>query len=237
MADNVDIGSVIQDIFWETMASVNTVSIGQIVTYDGVERTATIQPVFKRLHRDETTQEPLDKLYEVPVIFPGAGNRWLMFDLAVDSYVILLSCQRALDDFLLTGGVVNVSSRRRFHASDTIALAGICPQPLNFAAGKATPADTIELRNNDRSEFISFGPNGLNITASLVNIVGDITVDGKIESTGDVVVGGDVKATGEVIGSDCSAGVLGVALPISVLSHIHTAPPAVFAYPWVITVP
>lgn len=109
-----------QDIF----ASMNCVKVGEITSFDGVKKTATIQVLFKRQYPDGTIASyPL--LLDCPVFTLQGGGGAIQFPIAAGDQCIVLFSDRALDDWYTNGAQAVPSSKRMHDASDGIAIVGI----------------------------------------------------------------------------------------------------------------
>jgi hypothetical protein len=127
---------------------------------------------LKRLFEGKDEAELVGVLEDCPIIYPGAGDWWLTFDLKVGSNVLILYNERSIADWLDQGGIVEPSKTRTFSESDAIILAGILSDPNNF---DSIDGDCISLRKKDNSLFLKLFNDG--ITARLADMDLEITKD------------------------------------------------------------
>jgi hypothetical protein len=101
---------------------------GRIETYDAVKQKATIKPLIQKQYLDGKT-ESLPIVVGVPVIFPAAGNkaRLNMSVLGEGDFVLLLFCDRSIDQWLVSGNDLPPTGRRQHDLTDAIAIAGLNP--------------------------------------------------------------------------------------------------------------
>lgn len=110
------------DIF----GSLNCVKLGQITSFDGTKRTATIQILFKRQLPDGTAVSyPL--LLDCPVFTLQGGGGFLQMPVAAGDQCIILFSDRNIDNWYQTGTQSVPPSTRMHDMSDAIALVGVDP--------------------------------------------------------------------------------------------------------------
>lgn len=111
-----------KDIF----SSFNCVKVGEINSFDGVKKTATIQILFKRQYPDGTIASyPL--LLDCPVFTLQGGGGYIQMPIQAGDQCIVLFSDRALDDWYTNGSQSVPSSKRMHDFSDGIAIVGINP--------------------------------------------------------------------------------------------------------------
>lgn len=88
---------------------------GEVVSYDSVHGTATIQPLYKPVFDGEKIDMPV--LYEVPVDMPRTGSGGMTFPVPAGTKVMLSPQMRALDDYE-QGGEATAYDARSFHLSN-----------------------------------------------------------------------------------------------------------------------
>lgn len=154
---------------------------GRIETYDREKQKANVQPLVRRMIRDESGElksERYPVLTDVPVEFFGGGDYSLTFPVARGMTCRLDFCSAALDKFLAVGGEVDPKDGRRFSLSDAVCVLGL----RDFAhAIKDLPADAwvlacptsaqIRLGAHDASEKSILGDAFKAAHTSLINEV------------------------------------------------------------------
>ena len=136
---------IILDSIRANQLELNTLLPGVITKYDPATQTASVQPSLKRTFISPEVVISRPEIDDVPVIFPRSGQQGVVFPVNRGDSVLLLFCQRSLDDWLDNGGEVQVNDSRLHNLNDAIALVGFAS-----LADKLDPAPT-----NDRLELRS----------------------------------------------------------------------------------
>jgi hypothetical protein len=145
-----DVG--IARVFESLLSDVHTCLVGQVTAFDATEQTVSVQPVLKRKFEGLDDPVSLPVIEDVPVVYLGSGDLWITVPVEVDSYVLLVVCERSIANWLDRGGIVDPERSRKFDLSDAIAIPGINPSPDKLTNGVTTSA--IELRTRDGKTFI-----------------------------------------------------------------------------------
>ena len=128
------------------MREVHTCMPGRVTAFDRDTQTASVQPCLQRKFKNQDPQD-LPVIEDVPIVYPGSGDLWLVFDVVVDSYVLLVFSERAIADWMAKGETQDPKRRRTFNLSDAIAIPGMLPDPVKFSG--AVEAGEIGLRTED----------------------------------------------------------------------------------------
>lgn len=88
---------------------------GEIVSYDSVSGTATVQPLYRPIHNGVAVAMPV--LYEVPIDLPRTANSGLTFPIPSGTKVMLTPQMRAIDEYE-DGGFGDPYDARSFHLSN-----------------------------------------------------------------------------------------------------------------------
>lgn len=115
------------NMFENLLTSIHTCMPGQVVTYDSTRQVVSVQPVFMRKYYDSEVPTPLPIIDDVPIVFTGSGDKWIIVDIIPGDYVLLLFSERAISDWLVSGGVIDPRRNRKFHLSDAIAIPCLNP--------------------------------------------------------------------------------------------------------------
>jgi hypothetical protein len=201
-----------EDIFEELLKGKHTINIGEVTSFQKTKPPkASVQIVLKRLFEGEDEARLVGILDDCPIIYPGAGDWWLTFDLKVGSNVLILYNERSIEDWLDQGGIIEPSKTRTFSESDAIIIAGILPDPDNF---DSIDDDCISLRKKDNSLFLKLFNGG--ITARLEDMDLEITKDEvKAKPTTTIPISTDIKIYN-------AAPVPPAPGYVSLLNHVHT---------------
>lgn len=176
------------DIFEELMKGKHTINIGEVTAFQKTKPPkASVQIVLKRLFEGEDEAKQIAILGDCPIVYPGAGDWWLTFDLKVGSNVLVLYNERSIADWLDQGGIIEPSKTRTFSESDAIVIAGILSDPDNF---DEIDGDCIALRKKDNSLFLKLFNDG--VTARLKDMDLEITAD-EIKAKPTGILSTDIK--------------------------------------------
>lgn len=88
---------------------------GEIVSYDSVSGTATVQPLYRPIHNGVAVTMPV--LYEVPIDLPRTASAGLTFPIPNGTKVMLTPQMRAIDEYE-EGGFGDPYDARSFHLSN-----------------------------------------------------------------------------------------------------------------------
>lgn len=105
---------------------VNTSIPGIVEKYDHTTAKATVTPAVKKVFLDGTVLEP-KPIENVNVQFPRGGDYIHHFPINKGDYVLLVFCQRSIDNWKTGGGIKVPGARRKFSSSDAIAIPGVFP--------------------------------------------------------------------------------------------------------------
>lgn len=122
----------------------NTMLPATVVSYDPATQTAEVQPSLKRTSIVPPSVDSRPRLKDVPVVFPRAGQGGAYFPLEEGDPVMLLMCQRSLDDWIDEGGEVEVRDTRLHDLTDAVIIPGMFP--LSGAISSPKAAYTIDSR-------------------------------------------------------------------------------------------
>ena len=138
--------TALAEIFDSLMRDIHTCMPGIVTAFDRDTQTATVQPCLQRKFKGMEPQN-LTPFENVPIVYPGSGDLWLVFDIEVGSYVLLVFSERAIATWMEKGDVVDPEMRRTFNLSDAIAIPGLLPGPAQFSG--AVVEGEIGLRSAD----------------------------------------------------------------------------------------
>jgi hypothetical protein len=205
-------------IFDALTSDLHTCMPGRVIEFDADEQTISVQPCLKRKYLGEDDPVNLPVIEDVPVVFPGSEDLWLIFDVKVDSYVLLVFAERAIAAWHDSGGIIDPEMARKFDLSDAIAIPGILPTPVMLDA--AIDSDTIAMRNSANTTRVSVEEDG---TITATNAVASVV----LETGGDVVINGGTGTAVEYAGLKIAFDQLKSdfdALVVLLNAHIHTDP-------------
>ena len=112
----------------KTAGSLRVGMPGRVISYDPVRQSVEVQPMIPRGVDDETGERQVEMLAaidDVPVLFKGAGGYSETFPLSPGDTVWLTFSDFCMDQFLLTGNIVDPRSDRMHDLSDAVAIPGM----------------------------------------------------------------------------------------------------------------
>ena len=196
-------------------AQIWTALPGIIQSFDPVAMTCECQPTITGLARNpdgtyRTIQMPL--LLDCPVFFPGGGGATLTFPIKPGDECLVIFASRCIDSWWQQGGVQGQAEYRMHDLSDGFIFAGVRSQPRRFNVD----TDAVQLRSDDGLAYIELNPTtknihvetpasisanaganinatagaSANITAPVINLNGDVTINGDLDITGETIGGG-----------------------------------------------
>ena len=175
---------ICKQVVKEELANLHTNMICQVVdgTYDATLNTVSLQPVINRIRSEDpnnpqTIQQQI--IEDVPVLQFGGTDLQLAKAPEDGTYGLYCVLERAVDQWFVQNGIVNPGSARKFDSDDGIFITGVFSEPGKLSA--AVQTDKIELRNGDRTAFLSLDTSGaIQIDCKAgqqVNINGNLTID------------------------------------------------------------
>ena len=175
-------------VFRREIADVHTHAVAQVVSYAALTNTCSIQPCIRRIRSEDPnnlTTVQLPQIDDVPVMHRGSGKCLLTVAPQAGSYGVLHVSERSLDNWILSGGIVDPSSARKFDIGDGFFDPGAYPAMLDGNNGSlAVPVNTdrIELRDRLGTSYVAVTDAGV---VELNAVAGNITmaIDGTITAT------------------------------------------------------
>lgn len=159
----------------EIARSINCVQIGTIQSFNADNQTAEVSLNFKRVINNELREYAT--LIDVPCIVLNGGGGGLTFPISKGDICIILFNDRDIDNWFVSGSIMEPNSTRTHDMSDAIALVGI---------------------NSEASKIIDYLQSGVKLWYGGSNIKlenSTITVDNGAGGT-VLVSGGDITVTG-----------------------------------------
>lgn len=145
---------------------------GIIQSFNAQTQTCTVQLAIREeiTNTDYSTswvQLPL--LTDVPILIPRAGGYSLTFPIKNGDECLVIFSDMCIDGWFGLGGIQNQPEKRRHDLSDAIAIVGLYSQP-NVLENYSM--DSMQLRSNSGSSYISFKENEIDIVSNSVKING-----------------------------------------------------------------
>ena len=179
-------GAAFEAIFRNLTAHIHTCTVAEVVSYNNLLNTATVQPCIKRLLKAEQNALQLPVFEDVPVVQTG-GNGWIQtHGLAKGDYVVVLFAERSIANWLMMGGIQDPQDTRRFDMSDAIAIPLVTPMPTIATIIPPIDAGAMVIRNTTGTISIACSTSGIDITTT----VGTFNMDA---TTGTVTINGNLE--------------------------------------------
>lgn len=132
LQEQPNLTSILKDASRAALMNLHTAMPGIVQAYDPKTQRADIQPVNKRVYEDGSVVD-LPLLPAVPVLMPRTKNSWVNLPLAQGDMVLLVFCERSIEQWRLKGGIVDPLDTRTHHLADAIAIPGVFPESTPFA--------------------------------------------------------------------------------------------------------
>lgn len=181
---------VLRRVMESRLLDLHTALPAQIEVYDATEQTVDVQPMIKNVVSDpdgSELEEDFPVIPAVPVVFPRGGGHFITFPLAKGDFVLLVFCEKSIDQFMAKGKSAHPVDLEKHGFSGAVAMAGFYPTAQALAEdghdtgllmGKESAgpqiyiSDTkIELGQKDASDAVSLDSA---VQTQLTNIVNDI---------------------------------------------------------------
>lgn len=186
------IKNLIRRMIGAELAVVRTHFPAVVVSYDELTNTASVQPCVKLMRVLDASQENVDmpQLDDVPVYQLGSGKCLLTVAPQAGTYGFVHVCDRELETWMDTGGIIAPSSSRRFDISDCVFYPGLYPMVVDGDNGKIASGietDRITMRTRSQETWVSVLDDE---TVEIGNVSGTITVDksGQVNISGILTV-------------------------------------------------
>jgi hypothetical protein len=124
------LGRVLAEALDGRLADLHVALPARVERYDPATQLADCQPLIKRPVQGEDAEvvETLPVIPNVPVAWPRAGNWFLSLPLSKGDTVLVVFCERSLDQWLERGGIVDPGDLRTHSLDGAVAYAGLYPR-------------------------------------------------------------------------------------------------------------
>jgi len=181
----------------EILKGQNTAVVGHVLAFNPSKQLAQVQIGVEKLDANGKTITP-PPIVMVPVYFPG-GQFALEFEIAKGDEGLIIFSQRCIEAWIDQGGVAPQKYRRFHDMNDALFLPGFRSQKGKMASFEN---NGIRLRNADASNYIWLKNDGTaEITVTLLNLVGNLTVNGSTALIGPTAITGALTNNGTDIGN------------------------------------
>lgn len=167
--------SVIEELCRQKISEIHTALPGKVILFNPILGTAMIKPSLKYYAADGSTFDyPI--IPNVPVFMPRSTIAAITYPVMPGDDCLLICCERSLDEWMLQMGAnPEMHDPRQYDLSDCFAFVGMRP---------VQNIDPINVNISNGATIITVTP------ANLVNIIGNVTIEGVVTVTGDVIANG-----------------------------------------------
>lgn len=133
--------------------TMNCIKIGQIVSFDKSDQTASIQILHRKdvnynLNQMSESEYPL--LCKVPVVVLQGGGSNITFPIKQGDQCLVVFCDYMMDNWWISGGVSSSDFPRKHDISDAIAIVGLNALPRAIK----DYSDYLHLKYNGKSDIV-----------------------------------------------------------------------------------
>jgi Phage protein Gp138 N-terminal domain len=148
----VTLTDAVRNAILYNLNGIHTSFPAEIVTYDYVTQSASVQPTINKSWTDGTFT-PMPILSNVPVIFPASGGASITFPVNTGDTCLIVCCERSIDEWLSTGGLVDPRDPRKLNLTDAVAIMGL----VSFSG-------TFPPRTNNTDAIFTYAGSSITIT-------------------------------------------------------------------------
>ena len=162
----------------QIMGRVNVALPAEVISYDATNNRCNVRPTVRANHIDEDTEERIAVRFpivtRVPVALPRFGSYFeIQCPLQAGDHVLLLVCDRSIDEYVQTGQADNTPQDiRRFDFSDAVAM----PLLIRPRATDATTRVVVETNGTITIEgtAIKLGDSATKLVALAPNVATEL---------------------------------------------------------------
>lgn len=173
----IDLEQAVAELSANILGRINVCLPGVVASYDHGARKASVRPAIRSFYIDEDTEsrmsERMPVIPNVPVLSVMYGSTFAVdAPLAVGDHVLLLFCDRSIDEYEQTGQDDNTpQDPRRFDLSDAVALP-VQLRPSSAPVSQLVVDATGAVELHGAAASLRLGATG---TARLGSVAADLT--------------------------------------------------------------
>ncbi len=193
-----DLGASLSAAITQALMQIEGMLPAKVVKVDRAAGRVSVQPMIQM---GDTGGNKITRAIvpNIPIMTMGAGGIFASFPVQVGDLGFVFAADRDTSLFYQSRGGMDWPNTERLHQFGD---GGFLPLKLfNFSIAGGVLSDGFSLQTDDGSTFVTLKAGEVQITATMVKIVGDI------EHTGNLVRAGDTTTTGAVTnnGKDVSS--------------------------------
>lgn len=136
METTPELADVLRDVLDSWKNGIHTAGPGAVTAYDLATQTASVQPQIKQPLRQRAgghVLEQLPLLTSVPVMHFRSGSAWVHLPIALGDFVLLVYCERDINEWRRLGSVVDAADLRTHGLFGAVAIPGLFPRAQALA--------------------------------------------------------------------------------------------------------
>lgn len=181
-ADIDDEAGFYEFIIKKTLSKIQKMTPAKIISYDRQKNRAVVQPLTYDITSTGGTL-PMDTIPNIPVLTLSGGGFIFSFPVAENQTGWLISADRDISVFKKILNFFTPATLRRHQYEDSIFI----PDNINGFNIAEGDENAVILTSSDGTTKITVQNGAVNISASSINIIGNVNVEGKIIATGDIL--------------------------------------------------
>lgn len=181
-ADIDDEAGFFEFIIKKTLSKIQKMTPAKIVSYDRQKNRAVVQPLTYDITSTGGTL-PMDTIPNIPVLTLSGGGFIFSFPVAENQTGWLISADRDISVFKKILNFFTPATLRRHQYEDGIFV----PDNINGFNIAEGDESAVILTSSDGTTKITVQNGAVNISASSINIIGNVNVEGEIIATGDIL--------------------------------------------------
>lgn len=128
-----DLAGLLRDAMEARLSDLHVSLPAEVKAYDNDAQTVDVQPLVKRVTTDPDTgadlAESFPQINAVPVAFPRSGDAFMSFPIQPGDTVLLIFCERSIDQWQAKGGEQDPGFKALHHISFAVAIPGVYATP------------------------------------------------------------------------------------------------------------
>lgn len=181
-ADIDDEAGFYEFIIKKTLSKIQKMTPAKVISYDRQKNRAVVQPLTYDITSTGGTL-PMDTIPNIPVLTLSGGGFIFSFPVAENQTGWLISADRDISVFKQILNFFTPATLRRHQYEDSIFI----PDNINGFNIAEGDESAVILTSSDGTTKITVQNGAVNISASSINIIGNVNVEGKIIATGDIL--------------------------------------------------
>lgn len=190
-ADNDSLTGTFRHVFSKMMQQIDGVLPAQIIAYDRTNNLAQVQPLISVVTTDGA-QINRSQIASIPVYQIGGGGFTLNFNLLPGDQGLIVACDRDISLYMQTGSESPPNTNFIKDFGNSFFL----PMLIRNFTIASEDSEHAVFQNADGTTRISLWPDKIKMTATAVEINGNLIVDGNITLINEGLMEGNIEIDG-----------------------------------------